>query len=110
MDEDLVVRLANIALLASRGSIDPGINKPVPVVIEFKDKKSKDDIVRGLARQQAYEMKNGLGGLRLGQEINERTITAQSIGILGIADLIVLLTRQDSAPYVVKVMLDKKNG
>ncbi|MCM8799101.1 MAG: hypothetical protein NC821_06610, partial [Candidatus Omnitrophica bacterium] len=107
MSPELIVRLANIALLHQRGSIDPVINQPVPLTIEFKDKTAKEAIVRGLARQQEYEMKNGLGGLRLGEEIDERTISAQSIGSLGIADLIILLTRQDTAPYVVKVSLKK---
>ena len=107
VEPDLILRLANIALLHQRGSIDPVINQPIPIVIEFKDKVSKENILRGLARQQEYEMKNGLGGLRLGEEINETTISAYSIGSLGIADLIILLTRSDTAPYVVKVFLKK---
>lgn len=107
MELELIIRLANLALLHQRGSVDPIINHPLSIIIEFKDRASKEAIVRGLVRQQEYEMKNGLGGLRLGEEINERTISAFSIGSLGIADLIILLTRQDTASYVVKVSLKK---
>ncbi|MFN7170264.1 MAG: hypothetical protein ACK4NT_03360 [Candidatus Omnitrophota bacterium] len=107
MEPELIIRLANIALLHQRGSIDPVINQPVSIVIAFKDKTAKENIVRGLAQQQAYELKNGLGGLRLKGEIDEKTISAESIGSLGIADLIILLTRKDTAPYVVKVSLEK---